>query len=283
MTTLRRIAPLGGSNASRLNFGDAQTARPRFIEANPAHLLVDASYQRLLSKKSLTLIRAICRKWDWRNFKCPVVVETDHGFHVIDGQHTAIAAATHPAIKTIPVMVVRADTVAERAAAFIGQNTNRVEITTIQLFQASVAARDPEAVSVVQVCRAARVEIFLNPHVNPKPRRTMAVKAIRQVIRRRGPKVAAQILSAVADAGITPITVGHILAAEHLIAGKLFESNRLSLQELTATLQRAPLFDTELAARRLAKENKIPVNQALAHIWHQDWFNHSRAIAPVAA
>jgi len=66
--------------------------------------------------------------WDWAKFKAPVAVMTDAGLELIDGQHTAIAAATHPEIATIPVMIVDVDKRAERAAAFIGHNRDRVAV-----------------------------------------------------------------------------------------------------------------------------------------------------------
>jgi hypothetical protein len=39
--------------------------------------------------------------WDWRRFKPPVVARTATGLEVIDGQHTAIAAASHPDVLQI--------------------------------------------------------------------------------------------------------------------------------------------------------------------------------------
>ncbi len=61
----------------------------------PSTLLVDERYQRGLSERSIKLIRKIVSEWDWRAFKPPVVVDVGAGLEVIDGQHTAIGAATH--------------------------------------------------------------------------------------------------------------------------------------------------------------------------------------------
>lgn len=59
---------------------------------DPATLLVNATYQRDLSERSIQLIRKIIGGWDWTRFKPPVCSLGDRGIEVIDGQHTAIAA-----------------------------------------------------------------------------------------------------------------------------------------------------------------------------------------------
>lgn len=272
-TTLRRIAPLGERTLRGLVPGGADMPAPKFAVVDPRHLFVDETYQRELGEKSITMIRGIVRNWDWANYKCPVVVKTEAGLHVIDGQHTAIAAATHPKIGKITVMVVEANTPALRARAFIGQNTNRLAVTGIQVFRASVQARDPDAVMVKRICDSANVTVKINPHTSHagKDRATMAVKAIQAMAIRRGAKLARDILCAVADAGIAPIGMVHLLAAEHLIAGKEFAEPRLSLQGLVEMLQAVSVFDCEIAARKLAKEIKIPANKALAMIWHRQF------------
>ena len=80
---------------------------PRFSEVDPALLLVEESYQRGLSNRSIKMIRRIVAGWSWTKFKPPVVTVTPAGLVVIDGQHTAIAAACHPQIRKLPVMVIR--------------------------------------------------------------------------------------------------------------------------------------------------------------------------------
>ena len=93
-------------------------------------------------------------------------MEIGGGLHVIDGQHTAIAAASHPGIETIPVMIVDAPEQVERARAFMGHNRDRVAITTTQLFHAAVAAGDPDAVTVQQICERAGARVLKNPPPN---------------------------------------------------------------------------------------------------------------------
>ena len=45
---------------------------PEFVWIDPAKLLVDETYQRELSRKSLDLISRIITKWDWARMKPPV-------------------------------------------------------------------------------------------------------------------------------------------------------------------------------------------------------------------
>jgi hypothetical protein len=132
--------------------GGTPRAYPIFEDVDPATLLVDEGYQRDSSERSLKLVRKIVSGWDWAQFKAPVAVLTDAGLELIDGQHTAIAAATHPKVEKIPVMIVEVPKREERAEAFIGQNTNKVAVTVPQLHVAAVAAGHKNALAVERVC-----------------------------------------------------------------------------------------------------------------------------------
>lgn len=153
---------------------------PELRHVAPTSLLVDEAYQRALTDRSRKLILRIAEAWDWRKYKPPVVVETPDGLHIIDGQHTAIGAATHGGFATIPVMVVRAETIAERAEAFVGHNRDRLGVTALDLHFASIAAGDEDALTVAQVCQRAGVRLLrFSPSGGVfKPGDTMAVSAI---------------------------------------------------------------------------------------------------------
>ena len=111
----------------------APGADPVFEWIDPKTLLVDEVYQRSLSDRSIVLIRKIVSQWDWRRFKPPICARTDAGLEVIDGQHTALAAATHPEVFDIPVMIVDAADQGARARAFVGHNRDRLGITPAQI------------------------------------------------------------------------------------------------------------------------------------------------------
>src|SRR6185437_3072554 len=139
---LRPVAPLFADGAHG-GCGELQpipTDPPMVEWMAPTDLLVDDAYQRGLGPKSVDLIRRIVEHWDWRRFKPPIVAWTEAGFEVIDGQHTAIAAASRPDIAKIPVMVVVATAMTDRAQAFVGHNRDRLNVSPMQLHHAMVAA-----------------------------------------------------------------------------------------------------------------------------------------------
>ncbi|TGD99318.1 hypothetical protein [Methylobacterium nonmethylotrophicum] len=120
--------------------GQPTTPKPGVTWIKPTDLLVKAGCQRDLSEASLRPIRRIVERWDWRRFKRPIVAWTEDGLAVIDSQHSAIAAATHPGIDLIPVVVVDAAAQVERAQAFVGHNRDRIAVTAIQMHVPTLAA-----------------------------------------------------------------------------------------------------------------------------------------------
>ena len=175
----RRVRPL--STLAGIELAPFADISPTFEWADPCELLVDETYQRNLSDRSMRLIRRIVAGWDWRRFKPPVTAHTDAGLEVIDGQHTAIAAASHPAIKQIPIMVVDASDLRSRAEAFIGHNRDRLGITATQLHHAAVSAGDEDALTIEQVCQRAGVRLLRVQPGNAvwRPGETIAIQAIK--------------------------------------------------------------------------------------------------------
>ncbi len=232
--------------------------QPTFRWIDPCSLLVDESYQRNLSKRSMGLIRQIVGHWDWRRFKPPIVAETDVGLEVIDGQHTAIAAATHPGIPEIPVIVVRADERATRAGAFIGHNRDRISITSTQMYFAALTAGDEDALTVQQVCERAGVVVLKHPPANAefRPGETMAVAAIARLIARRGVIKARQVLETLRNADLTPVSAAAIRSTEDLLFNAEF-AGQIQPGEITMTLTAlGDLVDSE--AKVFAATHKVP-------------------------
>ena len=145
MTALRKIMPLPipAGIAVPSDFG----AKPVVRWESPTLLYVDAIYQRDLTERSGKLIRRMFSDFRWNRLKPPVVVEVGDRLHVVDGQHTAIVAASL-GIPKIPIFIVEAVALDERARAFVGHNTDRVIVTPISIYQALVAAGEPEALEV---------------------------------------------------------------------------------------------------------------------------------------
>jgi hypothetical protein len=117
MSKLRAIKPMVFPDLTpATEFGPKPVAK----WAAPTSLMVDGTYQRDLSDRSIRLIRRTIEGFRWNRYKPPIVVQTGPAtLHVIDGQHTAIVAATLK-IPEILILIVEADSLDERARAFVG-------------------------------------------------------------------------------------------------------------------------------------------------------------------
>lgn len=261
--SFRKIAKM---NMPDVTPGGADMAEPKFERAKPGDLMVDETYQRNLSERSVRLIRKIVANWDWRTFMPPVVVRAKDGLHVIDGQHTAIAAATHPLINDIPVMVVKADAIADRAKTFLGRNRDRISVTTNQLHAAAVIAGDDTAVTIHQVCERAGVKILKQPPGagSFKAGETMAVSTISSLVSRRGALKSRQILEVITAAKIAPVPAALIKAVEALMCDKDF-TTQIDPGDLTTAI-RSGLGEVESEAKIFAATHNIPLWKAMTSV-----------------
>ena len=253
---------------------------PEFIWIDPAKLLVDETYQRELSRKSLDLISRIITKWDWARMKPPVVALTDDGYEVIDGQHTAIAAATHPGIKEIPVMVVGADDLSQRAAAFVGHNRDRIALSQIQIHYANVLAGDEDALTVQQVCERAGCTLVRYPPGNTsqfKPGDTIAIASIRGLVNRRGAMGARIVLQVLADAHCAPVRADAIKAVDTLLHDAEYRG-QVSAKDLTAAFMKlGPAIEPE--AKLFAATHSVPIWRALVVVVFKEARRGRRKVA----
>lgn len=250
--------------------GTPATKPPTEMWVTPGELLVDASYQRDLTDRSLRLIRKIVEAWDWRRFKPPVVAMTDAGFECIDGQHTAIAAASHPAIDRILVVVVDATEQAARASAFIGHNRDRLAMTPTQLHNAAVVAGDADAVVIQQVTTAAGIRVLRSPPSRGayKPGDTQAVAAVASLIRSRGESDARAVLELLAKAELAPVSVNDIRAADHLLHDDEFAGRFLPEALMKTIADMAVTADQE--AKVFSATHGVPRWRGLAAVWFKN-------------
>ena len=219
--TLRPIKPIPliGIEAAPIT-----SKPPVFDWAKPTDLLVEAAYQRNLSKNSITLIRRIAASFDWAHLKPPVCARSDDGkLFVIDGQHSAIAAASR-GLPKIPVMIVEAPDVCRRARAFVSHNTDRLNITPLQMFASRLAAHDPGAVAAERASKAAGVTIL---RAQPATGRwtvgeTMAAGAVERLVARFGEERAVRALKTLVAAKRAPVAVHEILAVAAVLFNPKF-------------------------------------------------------------
>lgn len=241
------------------------TEPPRFEPVAPTRLLVDETYQRNLSERSVTLIRRIVATWDWRAFKPPVVVDAGDGrFHVIDGQHTAIAAASR-GMETIPVQIVEAGLQEDRAKAFVRHNRDRINVTPTQLHHALVAAGDEDALTIAQVLERAGVRLLKFPPGAGRyqPGDFMGVSTLRSLIGRRHAAGARRVLQVCAEAKLTPISAAVVRAVECLLYDEEY-AGQVADGDLTTTLREMGGDDVERAGKLIAAAHKCPLWRGVA-------------------
>jgi hypothetical protein len=264
LTTARPIKLLALPNVPRAQIGP----RPRITRLHPSELWVDGLYQRDLSPKSLKLIEKLVREWDWSRFSIPVVAKVDGAWHVIDGQHTAIAALSHGGIGEIDVMVVEAQAVGDRAEAFLGHNRDRIAVTTGELFFAAAASGDEDVHTALSVCQRAGATVLRNPSPGRpfRPGEIIAVSALMKLIKRRSAMQARIVIECLVKAQLAPISAEMINAVDSILHAPMYgdveSDNVVDALAKFGTVITPKAFELSLA-------KKIPRARALAVIIYQ--------------
>lgn len=250
--TVEGIRPIAKLNIPQKR-DRVMSAPPEMRLVSPLDLKVESSYQRDLSAKSISLIRKIVTGWDWTKYKPPVCAETDDGLFIIDGQHTALAAASHPEIQKIPVMVLKERLVERRADAFVAHNRDRLVMTAAQVFYGEAAAGNKEAKDTLEAVLRAGGSIPRLP-INKsyaKPGQVTAVNAVRRACRKGGMQLVERIIRIAIAAKVTPINATVIHGLEMLLFAKPFK-------------EAADQSDVEIAAVLGAIKNLDSAAEALA-------------------
>lgn len=244
---------------------------PTFEWVDPRDIFVEAAYQREIGQNGVALIRKIYGGFSWAKFKPPVCVrDRESGVLVcIDGQHTATAAATHPDIGKIPVMVVTAADAADRAEAFVGHNRDRLALTQAAIFRGELAAGVSTAADLAEACRAAGVTVpdgSINLKVAAPIGTTIAIGTMRKVLRRQGRDTLLRTLRILVAAKRGPIKAGEISAVAILLAS----TPEIVDAELTAVIASRTSEQWAAAAVGLDGFNKIVIGQAIAVLWAKE-------------
>lgn len=230
---LRRILPMpgladGGIPSPELGL------RPELRWVPPGSLMVDEAYQRDLTVRSKRLIKKLIHEFAWRKMKPPIVVDTESGLHCVDGQHTAIAATTLR-IPEIPVFVVGAATLRDRAEAFVAHNKDRIAMTAMDIYRAKIAAGDADALDVANVCRRAGVDLrLINPQSKIMIGETASVGTIQRLVKRQGVVKSRMVLEALVQGGRAPIGAAEIDATE---AAMLLVRPETTVPEMAAAIR----------------------------------------------
>jgi hypothetical protein len=261
--TMRPIRPMAMPDVQP---GATAASLPEFDTVDPRTLMVDEAYQRNLSERSVNLIRRIVAGWDWRAFKPPICVQVGAHLHVVDGQHTAIAAVTHPDVAEIPVMIIQAEDARDRASAFVKHNRDRISVTPLQLHYALVAAGDEDAVTVEQVCSRAGAKVLRLPPGEGrfKVGETLAISTIRTLCRKRGAMGARQVLQCCVEGMLAPISMAHLKAVEEIFFGEMYRGQVLAADLSTTIRQLGPTAERD--GMRFAAEHNLPAWKGLTVI-----------------
>lgn len=241
------------------------TELPETRNVSPSELRIEPKYQRDLTGRSISLIKKIVAGWDWAKFKPPVCAETKDGLFVIDGQHTAIAAASHPGISKIPVLVVSADDVEHRADAFVSHNRDRLAMSVFQVFHAEVTAGNREARDVLAAVMRGGGSI---PRAQPmkgyaKPGQVIPVNELRRIFRTDGAAAVEEIVGIAVAARVAPVSQTilraiRLILKEHRFAEVKSKGPTAIAAAITATK------NIDLAARNFAVESDQSRDRACA-------------------
>lgn len=229
---------------------------------DPLDLWIDDAYQRAPSEKSLKLVRKVGGgQWDWSKFTPPTVVkrEVDGVEHrcLIDGQHTAMMAASR-GIRRIPWLLVQTVDQAADAKAFVGKNRDKTGITALQEHKAAVSAGDEDALTIDQVM--ARAGVTLSSYAKPtgewKAGETVSVAAIGRLIKARHALGARKVLELLVQAELAPITAKEIQAVDTLLNGEEFKGQ--VKPERLVELLRDDYPEVEREAGVFAATHRVP-------------------------
>ncbi len=152
-----------------------------------ASLRIDPFYQREITLVGRKNIRKIAEGFDWSMFSPVMVASVGSGlFAIVDGQHRTTAAAL-AGIERVPCAIVDSNRVAQ-AKSFSAINSNTTRLHAVQIFHASLAAGEGEALVLKGVCDRAGVSIVRYPTqtTSMKPGETMAAQTIARCIKRFG-------------------------------------------------------------------------------------------------
>lgn len=261
---LRRIAPLKilEQYLPPKDLGQ----RPTWEWVSPTDLYVEDVYQRELTRSSITQLRKTVTTFAWSKMKPIIAVRANGKLEVIDGQHTAIAAATIR-LPEVPVFIVGAEQLHERARSFVSHNTDRVKVSPFAIYRAMLAAGDPEALSMQATLDRAGVRVrAMNQSMEAVAGDCAAIGAVQAMMKVHGPLRSRIVLETLRKADRIPITSDEIKAATHMLWVR--EERIIDPDRLTAVI--AALGNAGLeAAHSRAKVARTQVWRELVRRWSE--------------
>lgn len=243
-------------------------AMPHFTTAAPTDLYVEPEYQRNLSDKSIKLIRKVISNWNWAHTKPPICVRDGDKLLVIDGQHTAIAAASRGDINKLPIVIIGKCEIKDRALAFVAHNTLRVEVTPQQIYFSRLAAGDEIALMVRDACKRSGAKILPCPpaHGIFNTGETMAVGMLQSIVHKKGVAGLTRILKILVKAN-RQIKNTEIAAVFQTLYSKKFAP--VDDEDLVSVIGAKSIRAWEHAVANMREKKKISLSAALAIKWNR--------------
>lgn len=211
------------------------------------------------------MIKNIVMNWSWSSYKPPIVTQNSDGnYIVIDGQHTAIAAASHPTLDLIPAFLVKDLGFAGQAESFIDHNTKRINVTSIQVFKAELAANVDTAMEINMILE--RFNIKLLPLAAPEGvLETNSITTIKKLYNKHGLMIFRKTMELCAKAELAPIRQNHILAFSQFFIGKNAQKYD-SIDKLALTISEIGTASIELRTIAKSRALKITKHDALFEV-----------------
>lgn len=142
-------------------------------------LTVDERYQRRVSDGSRKRIKKIISEFSWARFGAIIVARNDGVLSVVDGQHRVIAARAL-GIESVPAVICEAGLL-DQARDFVGINSLRTGVASIDKFRARIAAKDPLACKVAETLDALEISTDVPAGAALSIRQTRAVTVLERI------------------------------------------------------------------------------------------------------
>lgn len=260
---LVRIEPITGLDIVP---NKVRSKSPDPITIRPEECYVDREYQRSLSRSSMRLIHKIVTDWDWTKFKAPIVTKDEQGrYLIIDGQHTAIAAATHPDIDKIPALFVPLTDVADQAKSFIGHNTARIPVSSLDLYHARITAGEELVVQANKILNENGITVVRSLQGRNHQwlaNQTMATSTILKILDKHGLPKFVPVVEFIQQCAFSPISADHWRFVEGLLAIPSTDqpyTPSMMLEVIKATHQQDAINE----ASKIAASMEVPKWQGL--------------------
>jgi hypothetical protein len=205
----------------------------------------------------------------WLHIKPPVCARGKDGrLCVIDGQHTAIAAASR-GLEQIPIMIVEAPEVERRARAFVAHSTERLTVTPLQLFASRLTAGDESARAADKAARLAGVTICRAQPANGcwEVGDTVAIAGLERLVVRLGEEKAVKVLKTLVAAKRSPVVVHEILAAAAVLYNPKFGWSHSTFDLVTVIRSKSIDGWRRPVVARMQTNGREALWKALAQAW----------------